>query len=83
MIQVIGWIACFIILYRVIIVAPKMKISCWGGNVFSYIGLALSFGLAAGGSVGFMLGWEPATWMLLFGVGCYLLSDRRRVEGCC
>jgi hypothetical protein len=76
---VVALLSAGAVLVRCICVAGTLNAHEWSGHPFQFAGLAAGYALAGGGAVGMVLGWHHAPDLLLVGVACWVIFERRRV----
>lgn len=67
-----------VVLLHCVCVAAKISRKDWSGHPLQFIGVAASRALFVGGTVGMLLHFQAAPWLLLAGIVIYILTDRRR-----
>lgn len=76
---VVSLISSVVVLVRCICMAGTLNARDWRGHPLQFAGMAAGYALAGGGAVGFLAGWHHAQDMMLYGVACWVVFERRRV----
>lgn len=81
-VQMLAMLAACIVMVHTVCVASSVSRKAWEGHALQFAGIAFSYALVAGGSLGVVLRWAHGPEMLLFGVAGWIVFDRRNRIRC-